>query len=214
MASAGAFSTNPQFTDPVGDAGANDYDDIIKVWVDNNNTHMMVKVELMGPYNETINFQVIYCVISVNPDTGSDLGWFAGWKADCTFGVSANGSDIKLVFYDAVNGSNSLSDGNQLGYYIQSNDDKTMEIGYPLKQSQGGKGYLDLEMRQNIEIRFYAGGDSDIAPDNGTPAFTYTLKPEQNVALQIVIPLAIAGACAGGALLIAYFVGMRKKKTR
>ncbi|TFG05587.1 MAG: hypothetical protein EU536_01735 [Promethearchaeota archaeon] len=175
--SSSSFTTTPQITDAAGDGTPPADVDMRFIWIDNNATHLLSKVELTAPFNQTLDGQAIYLAVSVNPASGSDLGWFAGWKADYLLGLFTNGSHIQMIFYDYSNVSNWLPDNNHLGYWLHTNNNLTVEFGYPLKTDQDGKGYLNLDLGQTVEIRFYSGSDSDFAPENGAPAFSYQLKP-------------------------------------
>lgn len=172
-----AFSQNPQLTDESGDTPYN-YQDMKNIWVDNNATYLMFKVELAAPFNGTLG-QVIYMAILVDDNTAVATGFFDTWKCNFAFGVSGDGAILKVVFYDYPNGSNDLWSNNHLGYYIQSNGNKTIEIGYKLQTYQDGKGFLDVALGQTIEVRFYVGGDSDVAPENEELPLTYTLGNEE-----------------------------------
>ncbi|MDD1778429.1 MAG: hypothetical protein LUQ65_09710 [Candidatus Helarchaeota archaeon] len=169
-----AFSQNPQITDASGDASY-DSEDLLKVWLAHNATHLMFKAELAAPFNGTL-VRVIYIGISVSDSTGVDTDFFGDWKSDFLFGVSGNGAILRIVLWDQGNSSNSLWDNNQLGYYIQTNNDKTIEIGYRLQTYQEGKGFLNVALGQTIKVRFYSGGDSDNAPENAELPITYTLE--------------------------------------
>jgi hypothetical protein len=187
-----AFSQNPQLTDATGDTPDN-FEDITNIWLDYNATYLMFKVELAAPFNGTL-VRVIYMGISMNDSTGVATGFWDTWKCDFIFGVSGNGVSLNIVLWDEGNSSNNLWINNQLGYYIQTNYNKTIEIGYKLQTYQEGKGFLDVALGQTIKVRFYAGGDSDVAPENAEPPMTYTLERESGsdwfiILLIILIPV-------------------------
>lgn len=204
------FSTTPQHTDPTGDAGASDYEDIINVWIDNNASHIMFKLDFVGPFNETLSGNVVYALISINPLTGDSSGFAAGFLNDYLVGLSANGSAINIVLYDDGDSLNSLSTNNHLGYSNQSNDNKTIEFGYKLRTYQGAKGYLNLTLGQTIEIKFYAGGDTDVAPNDGLDPISYTLKKSGDLGwiIVLIILFPVIGVALG------LFIYYRRKDIR
>ncbi|MBD3187480.1 hypothetical protein GF325_11665 [Candidatus Bathyarchaeota archaeon] len=173
------FSDEPQLLDAHGDTGL-DYEDMRDIWIDNNNTHLMFKVDLGGAWNETLSFQCIYMSI-LTEEGGTNTAFFDTWNTTYLLGITANGTHIRPVFYDKNDPSNSLSEAPQC-YWKRSNANQTVEIGYELKKSVGGKGLLDLEAGDAIDIRFYSGGDSDVAPEDVADSYSYTLKsPTKNI---------------------------------
>ena len=91
--------------------------------------------------------------ISTNPLTGTNIDG-AGFNVDYYLWMRYTG---ELDFYDVVNGSNDLLSSNLVGngYYISSNNNYTLEIGYKMNNySPSGTGYLNLTLGQTIEIQF------------------------------------------------------------
>jgi hypothetical protein len=189
-----AFSQNPQLTDAPGDAPAN-YEDIKAIWLDNNATYLMFKMELAAPYNGTLSGQVKYIAISVNDSTGQVTGFFDIWKCDFIFGVSANGTGLNIVIFDYANFSNDLALNNHLGYFIQTDNDMTIEIGYRLQTYQDGKGFLDVVPGQTIKVRFFSGSDGDVAPEDAELPLTYTLKMESGSEWLIILLIVVIPVC-------------------
>jgi hypothetical protein len=87
-----------------------------------------------------------------------------------------------MGFWDQDNSSNNIADlsGSGLAYYNQSNNNKTIEIGYKLKTSHMGKGYLDLSFGQTIKVKISVGDTTDYAPNAGLDGVSYTLTDPSN----------------------------------
>ncbi|KKL98420.1 hypothetical protein LCGC14_1824580 [marine sediment metagenome] len=140
-------------TDPYGDPTFGE-DDIIKVWIDHNATHIMFQIEFNDTFTiDSITGDYFFVYISTNPLTGTNIDG-AGFNVDYYLWMRYTG---ELDFYDVVNGSNDLMSSNLVGngYYISSNNNYTLEIGYKMNNySPSGTGYLNLTLGQTIEIRF------------------------------------------------------------
>lgn len=197
------FTIAPTYTDDVGDANA-DYEDIFHIWIDNDNSYLQFKIELVGPFNQTLIGKVVYALISVDDATGDDFGTL-DIKVDYIIGINArfDASNIDLNFEDLNNGSNTvysvstLDVWNSQGYFTLYNENKTVEMHYKLQTyDNDGKGYLNISLGQSIKIKFYAGDDSDYAPDIGEGVISYTLSLP-SILTWILIGLAIGGAIVG-----------------
>jgi len=165
------FDETPTLTDPYGDPTIGD--DIIKVWIDNNATHIMFQIEFNSTFLiDSSTGDYFYVYISTNNLTGTNVD-SAGFNVDYYLWMRYTGV---LDFYDVVNSSNDLLSSNLVGsgYYISSNNNYTLELGYKINHySPSGTGYLNLTLGQTIEIRFRSDQTSDWCPDNDS--FSYDL---------------------------------------
>ncbi|NVM30285.1 MAG: hypothetical protein HWN65_15680 [Candidatus Helarchaeota archaeon] len=218
------FSETPTYIDDYNDHHQKDYpaEDIWKVWIDNNATHIMFKVECNGSLDVWTELGIY---ISTNDATGSnDSNGFAAidgpldFLADYCLLLDGDHSD----FFDLGDGTddtytygtNDIQDwtGSHtfggLGYVIFSNGDRVVEIGYKLQATSGNQGYLDVEIGDTIKCKLKCYEDSDFAPDLGESPIVYTLTGEPD--LTWVILLIILFPVIGVALGI--FLYYRKKE--
>lgn len=175
------WTTENSFTDPPGDNPDSDNTDFVKVWVDNNATYLMFKTELNNPFNFSASSNRIYAFISVNASTGITWG-FTDFLFDYVVEYTPLTTGVTQVHLEDINvPSNCLFNGESvgMGYAILSNNNKTIEFGWILNTGSGGKGYLNLSIGQEIQIKLRGGPDSDYAPDIGISPFNYTIhEPE------------------------------------
>ncbi len=174
---ANAFPTDPYYTDDFGDDTSGAFEDIKYIWVDNNETFLMFRIEFAGPFNDTIA-NGIYCrvFISVDNNTGT---LHADFLSDYSIRLMTLNPDWYPSFNDDGNSSNNvipISSDSGLLYFLQSNNNHTLEIGYKLQSSYTGKGYLNVSLGQTINLKFEMGWTSDWAPDIGEGNLSYTLK--------------------------------------
>ncbi len=212
------FSETPTYVDDKNDHQQKDYweEDIWYVWIDNNATHIMFKVEFNGSFSVTTEFGIY---ISINDATGSnDINGFGGLDdpldllADYCLYLEGDNS----YFFDLGDGTddtntfgeNDIQDSTGthtfggLGYVIFTNSNHMVEIGYKLQASSGNKGYLDVEVGDTIKCKLKCYGDSDYAPDLGEPPIVYTLKVERKLWIFILIIIfPIIGVALGVVLL-------------
>lgn len=194
------FSAEPTFTDPTGDHtyAPADSEDIIKCWVDNNITHILFKLEVVGSWDFMNSWLWIW--ISINDATGSNWSDRIDILADyCLFLDQVMDGTLFLGFWDLsdgtpdyiTEGANDIKDlaGTGMGYFAFSNSNRTVEVGYKLQSSSGGKGYLDATGGQTIKIKFKTGTDSDYAPDWNQTGFSYTLQGGDYTLLVVLIIL-------------------------
>jgi hypothetical protein len=178
------YSNENSIPDPSGDfIGYGDFADIVKVWVDNNESFIMFKVETVGPWNLTMpDTSKIDVFISVDNTTGSDEGgMFTNFLADYIVEFVLTAGIFHVGFYDYANWSgNSLIQGDLLGmgFFNISTDGRTVEFGWKLNTTAGGKGNLILSLGQQIYLKCSTQFDSDFAPDIGLEPMAYILvKP-------------------------------------
>ena len=171
------YTTENSITDPAGDhVDEGNYSDILKVWVDNNDTFIMFKIELAGPWNLTMPPSVrILALISVDNATGHDWGIFTNFLYDYRFYFEPHAWGFSVDFLDHANGANDLFNGTQVGmaFYNLTNNNCTVEFGWKINTNSGGKGNLPLTRNQQLYLKFYAGIDSDFAPDIGEEPMGY-----------------------------------------
>ena len=166
------FSTSPTYTDPAGDQGAYpDFIDMRQIWIDNNATHIMFKIELGGIWN--LSGYAVYIYIATGEIPYDNV---IAMNVSQNYGLYFYADTQEINFYH-VNNSNSLNSVVSLGmgYYLFSNNNQTLEIGYKLRVYSGGKGNLNLSPGQAIEIRIVCGDDTDYAPDLEKNLISYTL---------------------------------------
>ncbi len=171
------FATTPTLTDAYDDIQYGEAD-IIKIWIDNNATHLMFQIEFNNTF-EINPFPGNYLFIYISTDnlTGSDVDT-AGFLVDYVLWLRYQGW---LDFSDIVNSSNNLPNSNSegLGYYICKNNNHTLEIGYRLQSySASSKGYLNITIGQTIRIRFKSDLTSDWAPELAQDPVNYVLKED------------------------------------
>lgn len=179
--SSNAFPVSPHYTDDFGDDSDGSYEDIKYIWVDNNETHLMFKVEVAAPYNDTISSGV-YCRIFLSVDNSTGM-LFSDFYADYYIRWLQNNPGWEPRFWDEDNTSNRLMTmplDTGLMYWVQSNNNHTFEIGYRLKSyyNDAGtlRGYLNISLGQTINFKIEMGWTSDWAPDIGEWNLSYTLK--------------------------------------
>ena len=197
------FSEEPTYIDDYNDHHQKSYpaEDIWNVWIANNATHIMFKVEFNGSWDIWTEFGIY---ISTNDATGSnDSNGFASidgpldFLADYCLYVDDTTSNF-LYLEDEDDGTysfgtNDIQDtsGNRtfggLGYVNFSNGDRVVEIGYKLQTSVGSNGYLDITLGQTIKVKLKCYEDSDFAPDLGESPIVYTLKGEQDLTWVIIL---------------------------
>ncbi|NVM53073.1 MAG: hypothetical protein HWN66_05175 [Candidatus Helarchaeota archaeon] len=189
------FSQDPIYTDPGGDS-LPERSDIFNVWIDNDATHIMFKIELNGSY-DTNDCQIeIY--ISVDNSTGNNDSGQIDFSAD--FSLICHS---QLEFNDLVNPANDLDDvnGTSMGYFILSNSNQIVEIGYRMRTYDTGKGYLNISPGQTIYVKFKAQTTTDYAPDFGDEPIRYVLKEEPGgnsaILLLLIILFPIIGVGIG-----------------
>ncbi len=174
-----AFTEQPYYTDDFGDSTLGSWEDIKYVWIDNNESFIMFKVELAAPFNETVSvgtFLRIY--ISVDNSTGY---LYDDFMADYYIRYIRASSDWESWFWDVSNVSNRLQltpAETGLYYVIRSHNDKVIELGYKMQTyyNDGGadKGYLNISLGQRIFFKVEMGLTSDWAPDIGEGNLSYT----------------------------------------
>lgn len=170
------YSPENSYNDSDSDATTPDTE-IITVWVDNTESFIKFKVEMNQSWSFA-PFYRIYVFISVDPLTGSDWGGFIDFNSDYVIDFNPSLTEDRVDFIAVNNISNNLNEGEELGmaFSTLTNNNKTIEFGWKLKTYYGGTGYLNLSFGQTIQIKFYAGGDSDYAPDMGLDPLNYTLE--------------------------------------
>ncbi len=176
------FSQNPTYIDPSGDQGGDpSMIDMREIWIANNETHIMFKVNFSDVWNQ--NGYAVYACISIDGNaTGSStfLAEPVDFLVNYVIGFYADSPLVSL--YEILNSSNDLSSALQggLAFYSFSNGNRTLEFGYKLHSYYLGKGYLNLSLEQTIQIKLVTGGDTDIAPNIGLAPLNYTLVPPEN----------------------------------
>lgn len=167
------YSTENSYNDAGADSTQDT--DILTVWIDNTNSFLQFKVELNDSWS-FLPFYRIYAFISVDPSTGNSYGG-ADFNVDYVLDFYPSSTEDRINFIDTSDNSNNLDQGEEVGmaFSIVTNNNKTIEFGWKLRTSHEGKGYLDISDGQTIQIKFYAGGDSDYAPDIGLDPLNYTL---------------------------------------
>jgi len=153
------FTETPTLTDPQGDAIPQC--DIVSVWIDNDNEYLRFKVEILGWFDATPDEYIntwngIGIGINVDNETGSDTSEF--WQdVDYILWFSTVETPECLYLEDQNNGSNDAIGHPEVSYFLLSNHNHTVEIGYKLKTyNNDGDGYLNISIRQTINVVFYA----------------------------------------------------------
>ncbi|KKN18679.1 hypothetical protein LCGC14_0953470 [marine sediment metagenome] len=200
------FDEPPTLTDPYGDPTIGD--DIIKVWIDNNATYIMFQIEFNSTFLiDSATGDYFYVYISTNNLTGTNVAG-AGFNVDYYLWMRYTGV---LDFYDVVNSSNDLLSSNLVGsgYYISSNNNYTLELGYKINHySPSGTGYLNLTLGQTIEIRFRSDQTSDWCPDNDSFSYIIEIDSAESAipGYNLIFLLSILS-------VVAIFLGKKLKKS-
>jgi hypothetical protein len=169
------FTTDPLFTDTIGDNPSEPFCDIIDVWIDNTATHLRFKVNLLDPFNQTLSGYSLFAYVSVDNATGFPL---IGFNIDYQIVLWCSGGGLDIGFSETGNGSNSLSNacGVGMAYFALSNNNHTVEWGYKLQSYSDSKGYLNITYGQLIYAKIEAGSDTDYAPNATAEPIGYTLE--------------------------------------
>lgn len=222
-----AFTITPTETDARGD---NTYQnaDILNVWIDNDADFLRIKVEILGFFDATPDedynsFNSIAVGITTDNDTGGEVSEFWTPINYILWWVSIWEHPVGLE--DVLNSTNSayaLND--EMGYYILTNSNHTLEFGFKLKTYFYGIGYLDLSVGQTINIVFYAEQVilfKDIIIDGGDwcPEYSaehdsfivYTLVLKQPPYLTLLFFGGMVAAVAVGVGLILHFYDKSQK---
>ncbi len=200
------FSETPTYSDPPGDNGGGPaFEDILQVWVENDEAFIRFKLELNGAFDQ-MQYPIFYAFISINNETGI---LHSGWNIRVQYLILLTGtpsSGVAINFIDYVNGSNSLPTPLQggLANYTLSYNNFTLEIDYKLRSYYLGAGFLNLYLGQMIHLRFQGSSTSDYAPDLDQSLIEYVMKGVENSLLLIflIIFIPLIGVALG--LIILY----------
>ncbi len=172
-----AFDSAPSFDDPVGDQIGGVGEDAIKGWVDNNDTHLLIKIEFVGAFTAE-DHDVLFILIGVNTAAGTTniLGHTYNFTVNYILKLTHVGSTFTLQFNDTTNLANNLSavETTSLAYFINNSAAHTVEIGYQINTASGGKGNMAIALGQTIKIQTKTWLESDLAPNNYP--FSYQMK--------------------------------------
>jgi hypothetical protein len=186
LSSGWCFSTTPTYVDPGGDQGsAPVFADILKVWVDNDNTFLRFKWEMNESFDQ-YGWPWFSAFISVDNSTGSDFGWdvLLDYRI-VVYAAPDHGPRMQLSNYG--NSSNNLVDTilKAMSYCSLTNNNKTIEFGYRLQtyynDSGVFKGFLNVSIGQTIYLRMQGDYDSDYAPNTDLPSIRYVVKESSGI---------------------------------
>ncbi len=171
------FQTSPTFNDPAGDPAFGMGEDILNAWIDDNQTHLMVKIQFAGAFTFE-DFDILYILLSVNDSWGITdlLGHTFNFTVDYYLLLNPQSGYFSLFFRDTINTTNNLNnvENTNLGYFINDSTTKTVEIGYRINAYSGGAGFLAIVPGQNIKIQLKTSTTTDLAP-NYLP-YIYNMK--------------------------------------
>ncbi|TFF97126.1 MAG: hypothetical protein EU547_05145 [Promethearchaeota archaeon] len=164
--------------------------EILSVSVDNTISLIIFTINLNNSWNFT-PFNRIYTFISVNNETGTNNSMYVDILYDYIIGLIPKLDNLSVNLADEANSSNNLNDGqnkSNMAFANLYNDNKTAEFGWRLKQYHEGIGFLNLSFGQTIYIKFYAGKESDLAPNIGLEPIKFILEDKRITTTTPAIP--------------------------
>jgi hypothetical protein len=156
------------------------------VWVVDNGTHILFKVTLAGPFNETSE-SLVGVGISVNNATGSDQEGLLNIPIDYSIALTSSSLGIDIEFQDFNNASNTFHDAHLLenAFWTTLEANQTLIFGYQLGtyhlNGTGEVGLLNLSLGQVLNIQFVGVALPnwwDFVPDQGATWITYIMGQE------------------------------------